>query len=505
MHFVLQLRPLILLPAAKLLLHLATFRGYGLFRDEFYYIACSKRLAFGYVDQPPLAMVLLAVQRTLFGDSLLALRLLPALAGALTVLVVGLLARELGGGRFAQTLAMTAVGIEFLGVFHVFSMNCFDVLIWATAAYVLALIVKGSRPQLWLLLGALLGLGLQNKISVLWLGAGLAVALAATSERRWLSTRWPWLAGGLAMLVFAPHLVWQIRLDWPTLEFIRNATGEKMVEVATLDFVRGQLLMFSPSVVPLWLGGLVYLLVARQARPFRILGWIYLVVFAILLVSGSSRAGYLSPAYSWLLAGGAVAWEAWVTRRGIGWLKAATLAVVVGVGLVLLPFSLPILPVETYIRYADRLGIGPTTEERKELSELPQSYADRHGWQELVDTVAEVYQSLPSAEQELATIFTYNYGNSGAIDHLGRAQGLPPSISGHNNYWLWGPGEATGEVVIVVGGSDEGLRRLFETVERAGTVDCRYCMPYEDNKPVWVARGIRQPLPQVWPDLKHYD
>jgi len=500
-----RLEPLVLLPLAKLALHLATFRGYGFFRDEYYYIACSKRLAFGYVDHPPLAMALLAVQRALFGESLFAVRLMPALVGALTVLVVGLLTRELGGGRFAQTLAMTTVGIEFLGVFHYFSMNCIDVLVWTTVAYLLTLLVKEPRPRLWLLLGAVLGLGLQNKLSVLWLGAGLAVGLLATGERRWLRTPWPWLAGGLAALLFLPHVLWQVRMDWPTLEFIRNATGEKMVEVTPLDFLGGQLSMFSPTVVPLWLGGLAYLLIARGTRQFRILGWVYLSAFVILLVSGSSRAGYLVPAYSWLFAAGAVAWEAWGARRGMGWLKVATLVVILGFGILTLPFSLPVLPVESYIDYAQRLGVGPTTAERKELAELPQWYADMHGWDEMVDTVAEVYASLSPEEQESATIFTYNYGNSGALDHLGRAHGLPPSISGHNNYWLWGPGAASGEVVIVVGESDEGLRRMFDSVELAATTDCRYCMPYEDDKPIWVARGIRQPIAESWPVNKHYD
>ncbi len=327
----------------------------------------------------------------------------------------------------------------------------------------------------------------------------------ATGERRWLASRWPWLAAAVAVLLFVPHLVWQARLDWPTLEFIRNATGGKMIEVSPLEFVVRQLGMLSPTVVPLWLGGLVHLLAGRERPGHRMLGWIYLTVFVILMASGASRAGYLGPAYTWLLAAGAVAWEGWIRRRGLGWLREATVAAVLGGGLVFLPFSLPVLPVETYLGYADALGIGPTTEERKELAELPQGYADMHGWTELVDRVAEVWEALPPAEREVATVFTYNYGNSGAIDHLGRARGLPPSISGHNNYWLWGPRGYTGEVVIVLGGGDEGLRRMFASVERAGTIDCDYCMPYEDNRPIWIARGLRRPLAELWPELKHYD
>ena len=497
-----RLDPLWLLPAAKLLLHLATFRGYGLFRDEFYYVACSRELAFGYVDQPPLSIAFLAVTRAIFGESAFAIRLLPAIVGALTVLVVGLIARRLGGGRFAQSLAMIAVGLNFLFVFHYFSMNGFDVLVWALAAYLMLCIAQDGSPKLWIVLGTLLGLGLENKISVLWLGFGLAVGLLASGERRWLKTPWPWLTGALATALFVPHVLWQVSHGWPTLEFIRNATGEKMVEVAPLDFVKGQLDMLSPGVVPLWLSGLFFLLLARDAKRYRLLGWAYLAVFALLMVSGSSRSGYLGPAYTWLLAAGAVAWENWLRRR---WLRVAA----VGLGAVssaaTAPFSLPVLPVESYIAHARALGVEASTEERKELAELPQHYADMFGWQELVTEVAAAYESLSEAERDEVGIFTYNYGNSGAIDYFGRERGLPPSISGHNNYWLWGPRGHRGEVMIVVGSSRESLGHRFAGVERGGTVTCRFCMPYENDKPVWIARGLRQPLAKIWGELKHYD
>ena len=495
------------LPGAKLLLHLVTYRGYGFFRDEFYYIACSQRLAFGYVDQPPLSLVLLRAVRALFGDSLFAVRLLPAVAGAGTILLTGLMARRLGGGRFAQALAMVAALAApiYLGLDQFYSMNAFDLLFWSAAAYILIRIFEGADPRLWLLLGVVLGLGLENKISVLWLGFGLLAGLLASSHRRLLLTAWPWIAGGLAALLFLPHLLWQVANGWPTLEFIRNATSEKMAVINPLDFIQSQILMMNPLTLPIWLAGLGWFLVGKEGRRFRPLGWIYVVVLVVLLLPGTSRAGYLAPAYTWLLAAGALVLERLFARWGRGWLERLSIGLLVLGGAALAPFALPILPVETYIDYAAALGIGPSTAERKELTSLPQHYADMHGWDRIVETVAGVYDRLSPEEQKKAVFFTFNYGDAGAIDLLGRARGLPPALSGHNNYWLWGPRGYTGEIVIVLGSTEESLSRRFERVERAATVDCGYCMPYENNRPVWVCRGMREPLAAIWPGLKHYD
>jgi hypothetical protein len=491
----------------KLGLHLATSSGYGYFRDEFYYLACADHLSAGYVDHPPLCVIVLSAVRGLLGDSRLALRLVPALLGAGTVALVGWMARLLGGGRWALVLAMTGalVAPEYLALNHFYSMNAFDIFFWALAALLVIRLVQRETTARWCVLGVVLGLGLLNKISVLWLGAGLLVGLLATPLRRSLLRPGPWLAGLIAGALFAPYVVWEIRNGWPTREFIRNATSEKMVQVAPLDFVSNQVDMMLPFTLPLWLGGLVWLFAGREGRTYRVLAWTYVTVMLVLMASGSSRAGYLAPAYTWLFAAGGVAAERVLARPRLGWLRPAYAAVLLLAGAAIAPLALPSLPIETYIRYARALGEAPSTEERKELGELGQFYADMHGWDEIVATVADAHRKLAPEEAAAARVFAPDYGIAGAIDLLGRRQGLPPAISGHNNYWLWGPRGWDGRLLIVVGGTEERLRALFEQVERAGTLDCGRCMPYENGRPVWIARGLTVPIAELWPQVKHYD
>jgi hypothetical protein len=392
----------------------------------------------------------------------------------------------------------------YLALNHFYSMNALDILLWALAASLWISALETPRRRSWLLLGAVLGLGLLNKISVLWLGFGLGVGLLATPTRRQLSTAGPYLAVAVALTLFLPHLLWQILHGWPTVEFIRNATSNKMVEVALGDFAWGQIESMNIATVVVWLSGLVWLGLLG-GRLQRSLAVAYLAVFALLALSGSSRAGYLSPAYTWLFAAGGVALEQLHARWRPRLLRGAILACIVVVGAASAPFALPILPVDSYIRYAEAAGVAPSTAERKELAQLPQFYADMHGWEEIVETVAAVFAELPPDEQKEAAIFVYNYGEAGAIDRLGRRHGLPRAIGGHNNYWLWGHRGHSGKVVLVVGGDEEGLSRAFETVELAATIDCGRCMPYENRQPVWVCRDILTPLEELWPRQRHFD
>lgn len=491
---------------AKLALHLATSQGYGIFRDELYYIACSERMAWGYVDHPPLSIALLWLARHAFGDSLLAIRLLAAVAGAGSVFAAGLIARELGGRRGAQVLAAMAVFFApvFVAFAHFFSMNVFDLLFWTVLQLVVVRILQRDEPRLWILFGLLAGFGLQNKYSVGFLAFGLMVGLLLTPQRRHLASPWLWLGGALAVLIFLPHLWWQLQTGWPSLEFMANATAEKNLPVSPSTFASQQLVLLNPLFAPLWAAGLLALLLSPSMARVRALGWSYVAVW-ILFVTQRAKAYYLAPIYPALFAAGAVALERICARRAWRWPMPAATALTVIAGLALLPLALPVLPVEQFLTYQAALGLSQPQMERNPRGALPQQYADMHGWRELVDTVGRVADRLPPAERARAVVLLRNYGEAGAVEFLGKPRGLPRAISGHNNYWLWGPGEVgADDPVIVVGLPRERLQEEFVQVERVDTVRCTYCMPYQNDLPVHLARGMKSPLAELWQQLKRF-
>jgi 4-amino-4-deoxy-L-arabinose transferase-like glycosyltransferase len=474
--------------------------------DELYYVACAKRLAWGFVDHPPLSLAVLAAQRALLGDSLLALRFTPALMACATAVLCALLARELGGRRTAQTLAALAAAVcpVYLGVSGFYSMNAIDPVVWAGAALLVARIANGGDRRLWLALGALLGLGLLNKISVLWLGAGLGVGLVATGERRWLATPWPWAAGLIAFVVFAPHLLWQLQHDWPTLEFVRRASEEKMVPKSPLAFVAEQLLVTNPLMVPLWIAGLVFYFRLEAGRRYRALGWIWVVVFALLIASGTSRANYLGPAYIALLAAGAVVFERAAQRRAWRWLPATAAAAFSLTAAVMAPIAFEVLPPARLAAYQRALGIEAPSGERGVETAIPYHLSLRLGWPALIDAVATALASLPPEERAQAVVLTSAFGPAAAVDFFGPARGLPEGISFHNNFWLWGTGDASGEVVIAVHASGDELRRWWRDVRPATDFECEYCAPWMQRLSVWICRDPRRPLREIWPELKNF-
>jgi len=496
---------LLALSGVCLLLHCLAnaFTAYGYFRDELYYIACSEHPALGYVDQPPLSIWILSVSRFLIGDSLFALRLPAALAAAATVLLSGMTARELGGGLLAQGLAAIAVIVSpiYLSMCTFYSMNSIDILIWTCVAYTLTRLIRTERPRYWIALGILLGLGLLNKISVLWLGAGLATGTLFSPMRKWYRTPWPWVAAGVALLFFAPYVIWNFQHDFADLEFIRNASSRKYGGVSAWDFLGGQVLLNNPPSLPLWIAGLWFYFAGRQ-NVFRPLGFLYAIPLLILVVNGHSKPEYLSPAYAMLFAGGSVFAEglAVTTLRRRLFMSYAPLLIVSGC--LLAPLAMPLLPVDTYIRYAALIGLRPGNAEGKQLSDLPQFYADMFGWKEKADAVARVYNTLSPEEKAKCAIYSDNYGRCAAIDFFGARNGLPKSIGGHNNYWLWGPRGCTGDIVIILGGNAEDHKRSFESVVVVDSVSAPHCMPYENNLKITICRKLREPLTSVWPRIK---
>lgn len=496
------LPPIVWLLAGMVVLVQLTFGPrYGLFRDEFYYLACADHLDWGYVDHPPLSIAVLKLVRALLGDSILAIRLTPALLGGVLVLLGGRLAQALGGSRFAQALAALAVAAtpQYLGQSGYYSLNSFDLVFWAGAALLVARLTPEDDSRRFLLLGLVLGLGLLNKISVLFFGAGLGVALVLTPLRRQLLRSGPWLALAAAGLLFLPHLAWQVQHGWPTREFIENATRDKNVALSPLQFLGGQLLEINPVNAPLWIAGLGWLLFARRGRPYRALGIIYLAAFAI-MAAQHSKPYYLGPAYPPLLAAGAVVVESLSWR----WLRPMAVALLAAGGAALAPFGTPILPVETFIAYQKALGVTPPQGERNSLGPLPQFFADRFGWEELTEAVARAYRSLPGEDQMRVVIVTSNYGEAGALNYFGRRYGLPPAVSQHNSFYLWGPGTDQVDVAITVGMSPQDLQDAWTSVEEAGRFHSPYAMPYEQRYPVLVCRGLKLPLQDAWRRGKHF-
>ncbi len=491
---------LLCLAAFKLLVQLYSGLQYGYFRDELYYLACSRHLAWGYVDQPPLIALIAWLVRSTIGESLIAIRLLPALAGAAEVVLTALIARELGGKKIAQGLAalaaLTAGGILAMDSF--FSMNAFEPLFWMGCAWIVIRIVKTGDQRLWIWFGILAGFGLENKHSMLIFGAAIVAGLILTPERRAFRSPWIWIAGAIALLIFLPNLLWNIQHHFPFIELQKNIRNNgRDVPLSPLAFFGQEILTMHPLSLPIWLAG-IWFYFSAAGKQFRALGWAWIFTAAV-IVTVSPRVYYLFPAFPILFAGGAVFWEAQTHWRRYVWpIAIAASAIVIA------PFAIPMLPPETYIRYAKALHFDQPAIEIHKLGPLPQFFADRFGWEEMTAIVAGVYNDLPAEVRPQTAIFAQNYGEAASIDIFGPKYGLPPAISGHQSYFLWGPRGYTGESVIVMHGQREDLESKFAEVQKVASVYHRYSMPFE-HFDVFYCRGLKQALSEVWPSVKQWN
>jgi len=491
----------IALCAGKLGLHLLTsVRHYGYFRDELYYLDMARHLDWGYVDAPPLVAVYAKVALAL-GGSLAALRILSALAGTALVLLSVLIARELGGGRYAQLL--TGLSLLFAPGWLVsdslMTMNAFEPLFWMGCALVVARIVRTGDSRLWLWFGVLAGLGLENKHSTLFFGFAVTVALLLTQQRRELLKPWIWIAGGIALALFLPNLIWQIRHDFPTLQDLENVRREgKNVVLGPLAFVKEQILANGPALFPVWLAGLAWFLWERR---WRVLGATFLVFFVVMEVA-HSKDYYLFPIYPMMFAGGAVALERWLRARA-RWMSVAVVAVLVLASLPLVPLFTWMLPPERVLAYQETIGIKPPKAEAHMQSLLMQPIADQFGWEEMVYEVADIYSSLPPEERAQTGILTGNYGEAGAIDQFGPQYGLPHAWSRHQNYWFWGPPTEHYENLIFLEFDLDTVRDNCTSYQAFPHYN-RFGMG-EENTPIYLCRGATFDLRKVWWHYHHWN
>jgi hypothetical protein len=494
---------------AKLVLHVYFNNRYGYFRDEFNYMSCGDHLAWGYVDQPPLIPFLIHLSRAVLGDSLRAVRFVPALASSFLVVQTAVLARELGGRRYAVLLSAVAalVAPQYLSNGSLLGTNCLEPNLWMGCAYFAILAVKRNQPRYWLGFGVVAGLGLEEKYSIALFGFGIVVGLLLTEERRAFRSRWLWLGGAAAFLIFLPNLIWNIRYDWPFLQLIRAIRAEGRDVVLGLPaYSLQQTLLVNPLCAPVWLSGLLVLLGGKRFRPYRFLGWSYVVCFtAFFLLHGKNY--YLAPVYPMLLAAGAVTIDSALgeASRSLARLRPVLPVVLLTSGAFFAPVVIPVLSPEAFLAYTRFLPLKlPVMEHSHARAALPQWYSDQFGWEEIVEETARAWDRVPAEERSDCAIFAQDYGQAGAIDFLGRRFGLPPALSGHQTWFLWGPRSYSGKCLVVLDDSRERLQELFERVEYSGTsADNPYAL--EKQIDVFICRGPKfGTLAQVWPQVKRW-
>ena len=497
---------LVALAALDAVVHLAVGNNYGYFRDELYYLIDGWHPALGYVDQAPLIGWLAYLTNLLFADSLFGIHVVPALAGAALVAVAGLIARELGGGKRAQVLAALGVlsSLVYLATASIFSMDVLDELWWSVAALFLIRALRPGGSRSWLGFGAACALGFLTKLTIFFFGFGVLVGLLLTTSRSVFRQRGFWQAGVLAALGLGPDLIWNAGHQWATVAFWQNYGGLSGND--PLGFLATQIFTLNPLTLPLTIVGLVSFFRDKVGKPFRAIGVAFVAIY-LLLTLIHAKAYFLAPAYPMLWAGGAVWFERHALSRvgTIGWFRVYPVLLALS-GLLLMPLAIPLLPPAAYAESYGALSfLGNAGAGQANAGVFPQYLGDRFGWDSLTDTVVGVVARLPPDQRREACIVTDNYGEASALLLLGQSRGLPPVISGHNNFALWGPGSCSGKVLITVNLPEDRLREAYGEVARVAESRCQYCMAEENGISIDVCTQPTVPFPQVWAALRHFN
>ena len=478
----------------KLALQTYVNRGYGFHRDELATLDDARHLAWGYVAYPPLTPFFGRLALTLFGTSLAGFRFFAAAAQAVAIVLTADIARRLGGGRAAQWLAAIAVAIApiSLGASSLFQYVSFDYFWWLVVAWGVTALVSSEDPRWWLAIGGGIGLGVLTKYAIAFCVAGVIVGVLLTPRRRDLRSKYLWLGVAVAVVIAAPNLLWLVRHDFITLEFLKSIHQRDIDIGRTSAFLVNQLFVpANPVTIPLWVAGLVAFFFVRSFARFRILGWMAVVPFVLFIVA-KGRDYYAGPIYPPLLAAGSVLLLSPLSPRAVKWVMAIAVPLLLAAGCAVGSMILPAAPIgSAWFRRA----LATNGDLREEL-----------GWPDLAGEVARIWRTIPPAQRAHAAIYCANYGEAGAINHYGGAYGLPQAISGVNSFWSRGYGNPPPDVVIVLGSRRERLEQRFASVELAGRVPNPLHVANEESEhpEIFLCRTPRIPWAQLWPRIRSF-
>jgi 4-amino-4-deoxy-L-arabinose transferase-like glycosyltransferase len=495
-------RVALMIAVPTFLVHAALAGRYDVFRDELYFIVCGRHPSFGYVDQPPLVPLLSAGLYAL-GHQAWLLRMPAVLAAAALVWLVVRFARLLGGGDAAAAAAgvCAALAPMFAGITGTFNTTVFEPLAWTAVAYGLARAVFTDDRRALVWSGVVAGLALEAKYSLaVWLVA-LAFGLLVTGERRLFARRELWIGLALAVVIALPSVIWQAAHGWPFAELLR-AAGDKNVQVPPLAFLLNQILVMNPLFAPLWLAGIAAPFVWRDLAPARFLA-VAFVAATVLTIATHGKDYYLAAAYPAVFALGGIAFECVVRNMAA---RVAYLTVAGALSAVVLPLGLPILPPDRIVPYMAWLHIEPQQQEKGFTgTALPQEFADQLGWRDFVQQVGTAWLAIPPGVRAHTSILAGNYGEAGALDVYGAPYGLPPALSGHNTYYLWGLRGQSAENVLRISPNLPALRAVCKSVRVLGTTFSPYAMAYENGKKLALCTGMKPPLAQRFPLYKDFE
>jgi hypothetical protein len=474
----------------NLFIHVLTNGQYGFFRDELYFIDCSKHLAFGYADMPPLTPFCAKIVISLFGETLQGLRFFPALLSSIMVFLTGLMVKEMGGKLFAQVLASITIIVApvYLVAGTMFQTIPVDQFFWVLISYLFIRLINTYNQKLWLLIGLVFGLGLLAKYSMAFLAFAIFFGILISQHRIMLTKIWIWFGVAIALLVFLPNILWQIHNDLPVLEHMRALRQDE--STPTLQFLFEQVIILNPLNLPIWVAGILFFFLNEKGKQYQVLVWIYIIALLIfLLMKGKSY--YLAPAYPALLAGGSVIIELFIRKKQLDWLKYIIPSLLLLIGTITSPVWLPILSVEKIIK----LGIANYRYDFREMI----------GWPELVESVSTVYNTLSAEEKNKTEIITGNYGEAGAINHYRKKYGLPEASSGISSYYYWGPVNPKASTVIFVGYPEDYLNKYFSDVKVMETITNCYKIDNEElGQLITICRKPIKPISELWEEFKHY-
>jgi len=486
----------------KLLIHFLTNSNYEIHRDGFLYIELGKHLHWGYYSVPPSIALFADISRFIFGDTDFGIRFFPAIIGAISLVIIGIMVKEMGGGKMAQFIALLAflTSPAFLRSNTLFQPVSFNQFYWLLIAFLIFRLIHTERPIYWIWIGIIAGLAFLNKYSVVFYLAAFFISILLTNSRKWLKTYYPYLSGCIALLLALPNLIWQHQHHWPVIIHMRELAETQLIHVRIDLFLLEQLLMNLPALL-IWISGLIFILFTREGKKYRILGLIYILVLLQLIILRGKHY-YTLGLYSMLFAFGGYILVRWFHGR-LQFIRYIIIGLIIILAIFVLPISLPVMKPDQYVRFMRSIGMEKNQRwEDGRYHELPQDYADMIGWKELTGIVRDAYYSLTPEQREHCTIFANNYGEAGAINFYGQNFGLPNVISFHDSYLYWAPDSIADEYLIKVGESDD-LVEMYHDVQIIGRISTPYAREY--GVPVYIFKNPKVDVDKYYQERLHQE